>query len=442
MPKIALNKTSWLLFSLLYLVLLAFGQIFLKREAFVAILFWQVLLHILLFIFYKFRSQISIQHIVIFAIVARVIAAFLLPTLSDDVYRFIWDGQLIVTGNNPMLSTPNDYLASLSTTTPHLDYWVLLHSKINHPQFYTCYPPLMQGIFWIGAFLGSKSIVASIVIIKLIIAAGDMLAVYFLYRLLVYFKLDEKLLVLYALHPLVIIEGAGNAHFEVVQVALLLGSIFYLFHKKMLWAALFWAFAIITKLVPLMLLPLCVRYLGFKKSIQFIIIVLLIVIVTFLPFVSEASINGFSKSLNLYFQNFEFNASIYYVAREIGWWFKGYNYISFIGPFLMLLFLSIYAFIYFKNKQLTDVHFLKMIIVVFTLYYLFATTVHPWYIINLFPLAILTNKKYVWVWVSAAFLSYNAYGNTPFHENVWLIVLEYASVLAAYIYFDKHHVKA
>ena len=437
MPKVLLSKNNLLFLMAIYLVLLAGGQFFLKREVFGAILSWQIILHILFFVFYKFSNKISIKQIFILALIARLIAAFILPTLSDDVYRFVWDGKLIATGNNPLLTTPNNYLASIINNTNNYTYLTTLHAKINHPQFYTCYPPLMQVVFFIGAFLGGKSIFASIVIIKLIVATGDMFGVVFLYKLLQHFKQNTKLVILYALHPLVIVEGAGNGHFEVIQVALLLGSIYFLFVKKLWFAAILWAFAIVTKLIPLMLLPLCLRYLGLKKGLLFSIMAISIAVITFLPFLSQTSIAGFSKSLNLYFRNFEFNASIYYLARRVGWWVKGYNYISFIGPFLMLLFLLLYAIIALKNKSLTDLAFLKIIVLVFTLYYLFATTVHPWYIINLLPFAIITNQKYVWVWVSAAFLSYNAYSNTPFYENIGIIIVEYLTVVLAYFYFNK-----
>ncbi|MFX5562808.1 hypothetical protein ABTD73_20370, partial [Acinetobacter baumannii] len=85
----------------------------------------------------------------------------------------------------------------------------------------------MQGAFWLSAFLGGSSITASIIIIKIFISIVDVVGIIFLYKLLKKNNLNEKLIILYALNPIIIIEGAGNAHFEVVQAAFIFISLYY-----------------------------------------------------------------------------------------------------------------------------------------------------------------------------------------------------------------------
>ncbi len=425
---------QFMFFVLLYGIILFAGQLLLERNEFLKLIIWQVLLHTGFIGFYYFKHLIALKQIIGAAVLLRLGTVFIMPTLSDDIYRFIWDGQLIVNGNNPMLTTPDHFLVTIQ---PESDYYTKLHDLINHPQFYTCYPPLMQAVFAFAAFFAGKSVVVATLLIKLIVGLSDCVAVLFLVKILKKLKLSEKFVILYALNPLVIIEGAGNAHFEVMQVALICISFYYLLLYKNTIAAVFWGFAIITKLLPLLLLPLIVRTLGFKKGIAFCATSLLVVLISFSPFLSEDSINAFSKSLNLYFQNFEFNASVYYVAREIGCWLKGYNYISFIGPFLMVIFLSIYSVVFFKKRKLMLSQFALYALIILSLYYFFATTVHPWYIINLLPFALMTNKKYAFVWMGIAFLSYNAYGNVIFKENFYLVAIEYLVLLAAIFYSFK-----
>lgn len=439
MPDAALRSPKnytrqFIFFVLLYSIILFAGQVLLERNEFIKLIIWQSLLHIGFFGFYYYKHLVTIKQIIWNGVLLRIGTAFLMPTLSDDIYRFIWDGQLIVHGNNPMLSTPDIFLATIK---PESDYYTKLHGLINHPQFYTCYPPLMQAVFAFAAFFAGKSTFTAIILIKLIVAISDCLAILYLVKILKKLQLSPSLVILYALNPLVIIEGAGNAHFEVMQVALMCVSFYYLLLYKNTLAALFWGCAIITKLLPLLLLPIIVRTLGFKKGIAFSAISILIALISFLPFVSVASINAFSKSLNLYFQNFEFNASVYYIAREIGWWVKGYNYISFIGPFLMVVFLSIYAVVFFAKRKLSFSQFTLYALIILSLYYFFATTVHPWYIINLLPFALIANKKYAFVWMGIAFLSYNAYGNINFKENFYLVAIEYLVVMAAMVYSFK-----
>ena len=439
MPDAALsspkNHTKQFIFFVgLYSIILFAGQLLLQRNEFVKLIVWQSLLHIGFIGFYYYKHLVTIKQIIWAAILLRIGTAFFMPTLSDDVYRFIWDGQLIVHGNNPMLTTPDHFL---TTIQPESNYYTKLHGLINHPQFYTCYPPLMQAVFAFAAFFAGKSVFTAIILIKLIVAISDCLAILYLVKILKKLEFSPSLVILYALNPLVIIEGAGNAHFEVMQVALMCVSFYYLLLYKNTIAAVFWGFAIITKLLPLLLLPIIVRTLGVKKGIAFSAISMLIASISFLPFVSVASINAFSKSLNLYFQNFEFNASVYYVAREIGWWLKGYNYISFIGPFLMVVFLFIYALIFFVKRKMLLSQFALYALIILSLYYFFATTVHPWYIINLLPFALIANKKYAFVWMGIAFLSYNAYGNINFKENFYLVAIEYLVVMVAMVYSFK-----
>lgn len=413
-----------------YVLLLA-GGLYLPREQFAWLLCWQAALYVLLGFLYKGRQQWQLNHIIIMAIVARLLAAFIPPQLSDDIYRFIWDGQLIAHGYNPLLSTPDGLLPSLQKEPA---YFTQLHGLINHPQHYTCYPPLMQGICWVGAKLGGYHIASNIILIKLTIAIVDSLAVLLIIKILRRLQLPTALVILYAFNPVVIIEGCGNAHFEVVQVCLMATAIFCALYQRFWLAAFWWGLAIVTKLLPLLLLPLWIKKWGWKKGLLFSLVSCSVAAVTFIPFVSIDFLTGFGKSLNLYFQNFEFNASLYYIARQIGWWVKGYNYISLIGPLLMGIFLALYAFLFFSKKKQDWQGFAKMAAIVLTLYYLLATTVHPWYIINLLPFALMAGWRYPLVWCGAAFFSYHAYGPKGFAENYWVIALEYGVVMVAFLF--------
>jgi len=61
------------------------------------------------------------------------------PALSDDVYRYAWDGRVLGAGYNPYDHAPAD------ATLAHLrgDEW----ERINNPELRTIYPPMAQALF-------------------------------------------------------------------------------------------------------------------------------------------------------------------------------------------------------------------------------------------------------------------------------------------------------
>jgi alpha-1,6-mannosyltransferase len=404
------------------------ASLLLPRTQFGWLLFWQAVLYALMLLLYRWQGHWQLRQVLAVAMLARVAAACLPVQLSDDVYRFIWDGQLMAHGHNPLLSTPDGLLPTLHE---HRDYFVQLHGLINHPQNYTCYPPLMQGVFWLSAQLGGYDIMANALVIKLCIALFDGCALLLLIKVLQHLRQPLGWVLLYAFNPAVIIEGSGNAHFEVVQVALVLAAVLAVMRQRLWVGGLCCGLAVSTKLLPLLLLPVWVKKLGWKKGLLFSMIGTTVAALSFAPFVSLGFLKGFGQSLNLYFQNFEFNASLYYIARQIGWWVKGYNYISFIGPLLMGIFLALYAVLFFVKKKQDWRGFARMAVTVLALYYLLATTVHPWYLINLLPFALMAGLRFPLVWCGVAFLSYHAYRQQGFAENLWWIALEYGIVLAA-----------
>src|SRR5690606_9314166 len=114
------------------------------------------------------------------------------------------------------------------------------------------------------------------------------------------------------------------------------------------------------------------------------------------------------SSLDLYFRTFEFNASIYYLFRAIGTWWYGYNPIHFIGPLCTILMLSICVWLY-RIRKVSDIpRLMDSLILCGTVYLVFATTVHPWYLSIILPFAYLNRRWSLILWSYLIFASYHA----------------------------------
>jgi len=177
--------------------------------------------------------------------------------------------------------------------------------------------------------------------------------------------------------------------------------------------------------------------LNFTRLIVFYAIIIMTTLLLFVPFYSSEFIHNYSKTVALWFQNFEFNGSIYYIAREIGFLFRGYNEIAIIGtvtPILVILFVLIITF--FRRNR-TPIALITAMLLVLSFYYFTTTTVHPWYLATLLILSVFTKYKFPLVWSFVIILSYLAYVNlnkADKSENLWLITLEYAVVYGVFIW--------
>ena len=62
------------------------------------------------------------------------------PTLSDDIYRYVWDGRVQAAGINPYRYAPaSEALAHLRDGT--------IYPGVNHREIPTIYPPAAQALF-------------------------------------------------------------------------------------------------------------------------------------------------------------------------------------------------------------------------------------------------------------------------------------------------------
>lgn len=169
------------------------------------------------------------------------------PLLSDDVYRYLWDGRVQQAGLSPygvppkpgesswqlygkidqegraptddellQLSRWSDYEDALSGVEESIAPEHRVRDRVNHPEIPTIYPPLMELTF-AAAALSEDALFSW----RLIVLAFEILLLFSLARLLAGLGRDPRWVVLYWWHPLTVVENVWSAHAEIVAVAFL-----------------------------------------------------------------------------------------------------------------------------------------------------------------------------------------------------------------------------
>jgi hypothetical protein len=258
------------------------------------------------------RSRVSWSPLVILAValLLRLMFLFAPPQLSDDIYRYLWDGSTTLGGHNPYAAAP----ASV-TPPPNL---VALHVRVNHPQYVTIYPPAAQVVFAGGAALGG-----TITGLKALLVLLDMGLCALLIVLLKQLEMPVWRAALYAWNPLTVVEIAGSGHVDGAGLTLLMGAICLQvagrgngvkWWQSLLSGALL-AAAGLVKLFPFVLAPLLFLLIPKGRRSWFVAgfaTSLAMLIVPFLPHVT----NMFN-SLDTYARNWEFTGFAFTTLRTL-----------------------------------------------------------------------------------------------------------------------------
>lgn len=356
------------------------------------------------------------------AIFFRLSLFLMTPNLTDDYFRYIWDGLFIAGGENPYLIMPSAFISS-PEVVPGIS--TSLYEQLNSPNYYTAYPPVSQLIFGISAKLTGANIFGNILLFRGIILLTELGSIILLYKLAKVFGRTTNAILIYALNPLVIIELTGNLHLEAVMVFFLLLAIYLLVRERPVFSAICFGLAAGTKLISLIFLPLLIKRLGMVRSLKYYVVTGITLLVMFAPFLSTEAVSNYFTSLALYFRVFEFNASLYYLLR----WLDGLTANGSIIPVSLVLlpvitFIAVIIIAWRENLSRQESLFTAMLFCL-TAYYLLSTNIHPWHLTVLIVISVFSDYKYMLPWSFGVVLSYFAYRTVPFSENLWLVAIEY-----------------
>ncbi len=180
------------------------------------------------------------------AAAARLALLPVTPTLSDDIYRYVWEGRVAAHGEDPYRTSPHD--ATLLRLRERAIY-----PRINHPELATVYPPLA-----IVGFASVARISSGLWAMKTWVLLHDLALVLLL---LVWARgrgAGALGVIAYAWNPLVVVEYAGSGHNDPTAMVWLVAALVWAERRPDV-SALALAAGVLTKLAPLVALPFLLR---------------------------------------------------------------------------------------------------------------------------------------------------------------------------------------
>ncbi len=386
-------------------------------------------------------------------IVFRLMLLATTPTLSDDVYRYLWDGHVATEGVNPY---------RYAIEAPELDRFEIPARELaNNPSLATPYLPTAQLVFAATAWLfPSEPLVMQIVMV-----AFDLLAAVVLARLLALAGLPGGRIMLYLWNPLVIVEVAHGAHLDALMVFLALSAVLLTLRParrrvangraalartrlRAAAAPVLLALAALTRFLPVLLLPV----LWWRWSWPQRLLCGAVAIVVLVPFgldagwglSDESRGRGLFGSARVYSEEFTFNIGIYH-------WLEGWidrqgaadpDAVARIAV-AMVLAVVLVAVLLRARRATTTLASLRLLAVPVMAYAVLTPVLHPWYILLLVallpfltPATAESPRRWMllapWLYLSATLaFSYLTYRDPlRFGELEWVRRLEWYPTLA------------
>jgi alpha-1,6-mannosyltransferase len=213
------------------------------------------------------------------AVLLRLLALATPVFLSDDIYRYIWDGRVQAAGINPYRYIPTDpVLAPLRDDA--------VFPKINRNNYApTIYPPVAQMLFFLANRLGG-----SVLAVKFFFVAVEGIGIGALLLILQAAGKPREHILLYIWHPLPVWEIAGSGHIDAAVVALAALAVAAAVTRGRAWSGAALGAATLVKFFPLVLAPALWRPATSNRGDwRWPAAFLAVVVIAYLPYIGVGS---------------------------------------------------------------------------------------------------------------------------------------------------------
>lgn len=378
----------------------------------------------------RHRVELSRWNILGWGLLLRLALLPMEPSLSDDAWRYLWDGRLTIHGVNPYHVVPAD--SSLARFHDDLYY------AQGYPTTNTIYPPGAQIVFAI-AMAPSESLgldhMVGYYLYKLLLIGAEVIAIFCLLELRGLRDASFTPVILYAWHPLPIIELAGQGHTDALWVVAIGLALLGFARGRDGLPAL--AMGGTLRLYPLGLIPLWLPFVGARRwwrgllrSLPFLLLLGVLI--------ESTTWSAYTTVLGRFTNYYEFNGGIYYglkgIVDAIG--LTPSNAIA--GGLCAGVIALLHVLVVWRWRRGGGVEGLAQgVLTLLTVQIIFGAKVHVWYFAPLLFMAAALDDgplRRAWFWMGlAAPLTYALYLTQPASERADVLVLEwggFATVIA------------
>jgi hypothetical protein len=341
------------------------------------------------------RGAIGLGSVLVGAIVLRVIALGSWPDLSDDIYRYVWEGELVARGVSPYAWAPDaQRLGGIAAELP------AIHGAVNHPSISASYPPLTEGVFACIVQLAQALNLGAILLMRILFTLCDLFLIVPIVLLLRQSGKPDGLVLAWAWSPLVVSEFAGSGHFDSLGILLLLGSLAWFARTTpaaRTWGQVLLAGAILVKYIPLAALPFVCRGTGHGKRA---LSVLLLCVFGFLPLaLMQGGFSGLLSGLGEYGLRWQSSGLVHpHLAQFFDEFFAAdgglFDARRLVRISLGGIWFGLALFVW--KRKLDAAHSTGILLGAFLV---LTPTLHPWYVTWIVPFIALRPRA-SWIWLA------------------------------------------
>jgi hypothetical protein len=373
----------------------------------------------------KDDERIALAIILVSAAAMRLMLLFSEPTLSSDIYRYVWDGRVQAAGINPYRYVPA--AAELATLRdPHV--W----PHINRADYaVSLYPPGAQFVFLAATRL-SESVLAMKLALLLFEAAGIAAIIALLRRL----GKPSTHVAAYAWHPLPVWEIAGNGHVDAAMMAFLLIGLLLYVRGRTLIAGILITLGALVKPLTVLVLPVLWRPWDWRLPIC----VAVTLILAYVPYLSVGwgvfgFVSGYVQEEGLASGNgFKLLWLLQQLTGPLLYGTASYLAVS------MIVLAAIALAVGFRSDR-TVGSSLRAASWMLIAFLALISPNYPWYFLILVPFLALSPSATAWVLTSASVLFYDivpADVLPPYETRITMFTLAVLAALACDLWGEWH----